>query len=223
MTILFEFLKISLSKSSITLTRSINRFYGPFNSNAFTVKVTWNLPEDVTARQVEAIWAYYLQGFLYGGDSEGRNLYSSPYAYTCTLIPHYREFSVTSFKSHLWVCARRPMDGSTRQQRAETLAYVTSRLKENSQLHSSGFYCARDGEPVIVVFGLDITLYYWRKREDEDEDEGSLEPHMHFDDFSKEEVRLEMETKFLIPLLKGWEEKMERDTAEALESRGSGS
>jgi hypothetical protein len=57
---------------------------------------------------------------------------------------------------------------------------------------------------VIVAFGLDVTVYHWRKSRDEDE--GFLEPDMYFDDYSREEARLEMEAKVLTPLLKEWEE-----------------
>jgi hypothetical protein len=220
MTTLFEFLKILLNSSLIKLTSSIRRWYRPFNSNAFTVKVTWKLPEDVTAGQVEEIWAYYLQGFLYGGDNENKQFYTNPYTFTCTLIPHYREFSITSYWSHLWVCTRRPVDGNTPQQRAETLAYVMSRFRKNGKPNTSGLYLAKDGEPVIVAFGLDITLYYWRKSADEDE--GFLEPHMHFDDYSKEEARLELETKILAPMSKEWEEMVRKDAAETLGRLGTG-
>jgi hypothetical protein len=195
-----------LGKDSTKLTSSIHRWYGPFNSDAFTVKVAWELPKDVTARQVEEIWAYYVQGFLQGGEGD-RQFYARPYTLNCTLIPHYREFSVTLFKSHLWVCTRRPIDGSTPQQRADTLAYITSRLRENSKPHIFGLYSVMDGEPVIVAFGLDVTLCYWRKNE------GFLEPCMHFGDYSKEEARLEMETKVLTPLVKG----RSRDIAAAKE------
>jgi hypothetical protein len=81
-------------------------------------------------------------------------------------------------------------------------------------------YRANDGELVIVGFGLDITLYYWRG---EDEDEGFLEPHMHFDDYGKEEARLEVETKILTPLIKEWQETLEKYTAYALAPLSLGS
>jgi hypothetical protein len=125
----------------------------------------------------------------------------------------------------LWVCTRRPKDGSTTQQRAETLAYVASRFQDlgQSESHTTGLYRVNDGELVIVAFGLNITLYYWRKSGDEDEDEGFLEPHMHFDDYGKEEARLEMETKILTPLVKEWQETLEKDTAYALAPLGLGS
>lgn len=92
---------------------------------------------------------------------------------------------------------------------------------DQSESHTTGLYRANDGELVIVAFGRNITLYYWRKSGDEDE--GFLEPHMHFGDYGKEEARLEMETKILAPLVKEWQETLEKDTAYALAPLGLGS
>jgi hypothetical protein len=97
---------------------------------------------------------------------------------------------------------RRPRDGITPEQRAETLAYITSRFQAHSRSKSQ--FGLKDGEPVIVVFGFNMISYYWRKSGiDED---GFLETYLHFDDFSKE-ARSEFETKVLTPLLEEWQER----------------
>lgn len=70
------------------------------------------------------------------------------------------------------------------------------------------FPSLRDGDPVIIAFGLDMTLYYWRQGSGVD-DKGDLEPRILLDDYSKEEARSEMETKVLTPLLKEWQERIE--------------
>jgi hypothetical protein len=166
------------------------------------VEVIWGLPDDVTAGQVEELWAYYLQRSLHEGNEE-EYLDTKPYAYACLLIPHYHEFSISCSRGNVWVCTRRPKDGITPEQRAETLAYIAARFQAHSRSKShSGL---KDGGPLIVAFGLSMTSYYWRKSGiDED---GFPEPYLHFDDFSIEEARSEFETKVLTPLLKEWQER----------------
>jgi hypothetical protein len=43
---------------------------------------------------------------------------------------------------------------------------------------------------------------------------------MHFDDYSKEEARLEPETRVLAPMSKEWEEMVRKDASETLGSLG---
>jgi hypothetical protein len=102
------------------------------------------------------------------------------------------------------------VDGNTPQKRKESLEYVTKRLAAKSHGDDFGYYHVRDGEPVIVTFGMDVGVFPFRKmykgnvNDNKGDEEWFLEPHARYD-YSREEQRAEMERGFLGPLKRKWE------------------
>ncbi|KAI9780472.1 MAG: hypothetical protein M1839_006746 [Geoglossum umbratile] len=157
------------------------------------------IPPNATVNQIEEVWGVYLQNFFRSDRSSQCHWGVHSHRYLCTLIPHYREISVgCGLGGSLRVCLRRPVDGDSPQKRTETLAYVTERLSEK----------AKDGAPVIVVFGMNIGLYDWRQKDGSGE--WFLGPRVHCEDYSLENSRAEFETKTLLPLKRNWEDLVDK-------------
>ncbi len=160
---------------------------------------TWDIPRNAIVNEVEDRWGCYLSEFF-----ENTHRHAWPYwrvqpaTYLCTLAPHYRELSVIYAGRILWVCLRRPVDGDTSQKRAGTLAYVTARLSGK----------AKEDEPVIVAFGMDVGLYCWEVKVPGGE--RSLGLRVHYADYSEESSRVNFETNTLAPLKRDWEEEQAR-------------
>jgi hypothetical protein len=59
----------------------------------------------------------------------------------------------------LWVCVRRLVDGDTEEKMKASLAYVRSRMRAKDHGNEFGYYPARDGEPVLLAFGMAVRVY----------------------------------------------------------------
>ncbi|KAI9771456.1 MAG: hypothetical protein M1840_002076 [Geoglossum simile] len=173
----------------------------PYQCTLESNYMPWEIPRNALVAQVGQVWVWYLYCSFQGRDRGLLNPWAvTENTFTCTLIPHYLEIAVTyCLKRNLRVCLRRFVDGDTPQKRAETLAYITAR-------HSKK---AEHGDQVIVVFGANIRLYEWRRRDDSDE--WLLERRVDPESPSLRNRRYGFELKTLLRLKQDWESLGERD------------
>jgi hypothetical protein len=162
------------------ISRGLSHFRDPHD-------VTWDIPRNAIVNQVEEVWGIYLREFFAPPRTDSWQV--NPCSFVCSLIPHYRELTLTYWGDKvLWACLRRPADGSTPRKRALMLRYVSMRLSlraERNQL-------------VIVAYGADVEVYIWKGRNHGIRQ--SLELLPRYQNYGREGSRIKFETETLEPL-----------------------